>query len=433
MESSSTPAIQLTEYQRAWVQDKSRFKIALKARQTGYSFAVSLEVVLDCMEHKVTWVLLSSGERQSKELIEKVQMHTRAFQMACEYMETTFRIKDEDIKMLEVRFPNGSKVLGLPANPDTARGFSGHVVLDEFAFHRDSRKIWQALYPTITRGYKLRVVSTPQGKTGKYYDLWHDNTGTWSKHYVDIYMAKEQGLDINVEELRSGCESEDDWQQEFCCQFIDEASSLLTYEMINACEDEGASILLPEDFEPVGDLYLGMDVGRKRDLTVLWLDEIIGDVAWTRMVKILEKMPFRLQRQELYWALSLPNMRRACLDSTGIGNQLAEEAQERFGYLVEPVGFTPAVKEEMAITQLRKFQDRLVRVPSDRTIRDDFHSVRKVTTAAGNIRFDAERSDLGHADRFWASALSLHAASNPPSRTEYHSAARRRLANKGAY
>ncbi|MHC1760407.1 MAG: terminase family protein [Negativicutes bacterium] len=63
-------------------------------------------------------------------------------------------------------------MIGLPANPDTARGFSGNVVLDEFAFHRDSRKIWTALYPTITRGYKIRIISTPNGKSGKFYELW---------------------------------------------------------------------------------------------------------------------------------------------------------------------------------------------------------------------------------------------------------------------
>ena len=32
------------------------------------------------------------------------------------------------------------------ANPDTARGFSANVFLDEFAFHKDSREIWKALF-----------------------------------------------------------------------------------------------------------------------------------------------------------------------------------------------------------------------------------------------------------------------------------------------
>lgn len=433
MESYS--AVPLTEYQKAWVKDKSRFKIALKARQTGFSFTVALEVVLDAVEHRALWVLLSRGERQSKELMEKVAMHARAIGAACEELETTFRIEDREILQLEVRFPNGSKIIGLPANPDTARGFSGNVVLDEFAFHADSRKIWTALYPTITRGYKIRVISTPQGKSGKFYALWMDDTGTWSKHRVDIYQAQAQGMDVNIEELRKGCESEDDWLQEFCCEFLDEADSLLPYEMISRCEDEGTSTLVPDDWEPMGDLFVGVDIGRKRDLTVIWLWELLGDVFWTRAVTEMLKAPFREQRQQLYWYLSLPRLRRACIDSTGLGMQLAEEAQERYGSRVESVGFTSLVKQELAVTQRRKYEDRLVRIPARREIREDLHAVKKVTTAAGNIRYDAARSEsIGHADRFWASALGLHAGSNPPGKPEYTAVASRQTKfDKGAY
>lgn len=50
-------------------------------------------------------------------------------------------------------------------------------------------------------------------------------------------------------------------------------------------------------------------------------------------------------------------------------------------------------------------------VPSEREIREDLHSVKKEVTTSGNIRFDVEKSEAsGHADRFWALALALHAA-----------------------
>lgn len=429
----SKAPVQLTKYQQAWVEDKTRFKIALKARQTGFSFAVALEVVFDCAEHRATWVLLSRGERQSKELMEKVSMHARALGIACQELETTFQIDDKDIKQLEVHFPNGSRVIGLPANPDTARGFSGNVVLDEFGFHADSRKIWTALYPTITRGYKLRVISTPNGKSNKYYELWSDTTGTWSHHRVDIYDAKEQGLDVNIEELRAGCESEDDWLQEFCCEFIDEAGAFLTYELITPCEEDMV-LEIPEGFEFSNDLYLGVDIGRKRDLTVMWLVEKLGDVYWTRLVKRMEKAPFRVQGDELHALLKLPRIRRCGIDATGIGAQLAEEAKDAFGSLVEDVTFTEAVKQELAVTTRRRFEDRQVRIPSERRVREDLHSVKKVTTAAGHIRYDAERNDSGHADHFWALALALHAGDVPYMKPEYDSIARRRIKkSKGAY
>jgi phage FluMu gp28-like protein len=125
-------------------------------------------------------------------------------------------------------------------------------------------------------------------------------------------------------------------------------------------------------------------------------------------------------------------IRRACIDSTGIGAQLAEEAVERFGSRVEAVTFTGAVKEDLAITLRRRFEDRLIRIPADRDIREDIHSVKKFTTAAGNVRFDAERTERGHADRFWALALAVHAAAAQLTPIAYEPVGRREAAFREA-
>ena len=152
-----------------------------------------------------------------------------------------------------------------------------------------------------------------------------------------------------------------------------------------------------------------MDIGRKKDLSVIWVNEMVGDVLWTRIVHVMERAPFSAQREVLF--NYLPHIRRAEIDATGLGMQLAEEAQQTFGpYRVEPTTFTATVKEDLAVTLRRRFEDRQVRIPVDREIREDLHSIKKYTTSAGNIRFDAERTERGHADRFWALALAVHAA-----------------------
>ena len=60
-----------------------------------------------------------------------------------------------------------------------------------------------------------------------------------------------------------------------------------------------------------------------------------------------------------------------------------------------------------------------MRIPEDGQIRADLRKVQKVTTAAGNIRFVAESTPDGHADRFWALALALHAGANPSAPIDY--------------
>jgi hypothetical protein len=106
-------------------------------------------------------------------------------------------------------------------------------------------------------------------------------------------------------------------------------------------------------------------------------------------------------------------IRRACIDSTGMGAPLAESLQQEFGPRVEPVTFTAAVKEDMAYRVRRRMEQRLDLIPDAPQIARAFGAVKKLVTLAGNTRFDAERTDLGHADEFWAKALADLAAEQP--------------------
>ena len=55
------------------------------------------------------------------------------------------------------------------------RGYSGNLILDEFAIHEKPFDIWAAIYPSITNRLtgekKLRIVSTPKGRGNKFADL----------------------------------------------------------------------------------------------------------------------------------------------------------------------------------------------------------------------------------------------------------------------
>ena len=182
--------------------------------------------------------------------------------------------------------------------------------------------------------------------------------------------------------------------------------------MISTCES--TDVLKSLD-EIKGDLYVGIDIGRRKDLTVIWCIERFENNKYTRKVKVLEKTPFHIQYEIISEILKHPKLRRCCIDSTGIGMQLAEQAVRDFGqYRVEAVMFTNKSKEEMAYNLRTNFEDKQVIIPAEHDIREDLHSIQKITTKAGNIRFDAETSEVnGHADRFWALALALIACGTP--------------------
>jgi hypothetical protein len=110
----------------------------------------------------------------------------------------------------------------------------------------------------------------------------------------------------------------------------------------------------------------------------------------------------------------LAAVRRVCVDQSGIGMMLAERLVQKYGAVVEPVTFTAQLKERLAPMVKQAFEDRTVRIPDSREVRADLNSVKRFVTPAGNVRFDAEHTDRGHADRFWALAQVINAATQAP-------------------
>lgn len=424
------PIIKFLPYQQAWLADNARFKIGMFARQTGKTFTTCAEIVDDCIQaeikgSKVRWVILSRGERQAKEAIdEAIKPFCKAFYIVYAgllkgradpvYYEGEFRAADNAVyKTQEVIFPGGSRITALPANPDTARGYSANVFLDEFAFHKDSRAIWKALFPVISKpGLKLRITSTPNGKDNKFYELWTNKDTVWAKHQVDIYSAVAQGLDRDIDMLKAALDDDDGWLQEYELKFLDEGSAWLTYDLITACEDENAG--KPELYTG-GTCYIGNDIGARRDLWVAWVLEEVGDVLWTREISELSKAKFAEHDLEIARLNQNYNMAKLAMDQTGMGEKPVEDMQAEYGEgVVEGVILSSSRRLAIATAGKQRFEDRKIRIPAGNSIlRADLHKLKKVSGDTGAPRLVADRDGIGHADRTWACFLAVAAAGGP--------------------
>ncbi len=429
---STQPALILYPYQKRWIEDPARFKIAMFSRQSGKTFTSTLEIALDVARadargERRRWVILSRGERQAREAMnEGVKVHLAALAAGFNAYEYDW---EPQVRALEVELPGGSKITALPANPDTARGFSANVLLDEFAFHQDSRAIWKALFPVISKpGLKLRVISTPNGKGNKFYDLMTGKDDGWSRHVTDIYQAVKDGLDRDIEQLRKGAGDEDLWRQEFELQWLDEASSWLSYELISTCEHDQAGI--PEQYAG-GPCYVGVDIAARNDLFVIWVLEQVGDVLWTREIIERKRIPFSEQDALLAQVFNDYRVIRCNMDQTGMGEKPVEDAKRNHGSSrVEGVLFTGPNKIVMATIGKNAFEDRRWRIPAGRNdLRADLHKLKKVTSATGAPRFVADSDSNGHADRTWAGFLALNAADAPSTMPRVFSRGARRHAS----
>jgi phage FluMu gp28-like protein len=421
----NTPAVPLYGYQRNWLLDRARFKLGMFARQTGKTFTTTLEIADDCFaaaieQRRRRWVILSRGERQAKEAMDEgVKRHCQAYQLGFETQEFDWQGQAGSYKALEVTLPHGSRITALPANPDTARGFSSNVFLDEFAFHKDSHAIWKALFPVISAGHQLRVTSTPNGKGNKFYELATGADEVWSRHIVDIYKAVADGLPRNIDELRAGIGDDDAWSQEYELKWLDEASAWLSYDLISSCEDDAAGD--PAGYRH-GPCFVGRDIGRRNDLHVIQVFEQVGDVLWDRERIEQKRATFAEMDEAFDDVMNRYRVARACIDQTGMGEKVVEDAQRRWGSRVEGVLFTGPSKLIMATRGKERFEDRTVRIRAgDVPLRTDLHKLRKVASATGAPRFVAER-DEDHADRTWAAFLGIHAAGDGPPEYDYQAA-----------
>ena len=505
----------LRPYQQRWASDPARFAIAVKSAQIGYSTATAGWAVNRCLHiPRRNIILLSRSERQALELGEKAKAFVDAFQGVAADWSPNETFAGTSALQHEVRFGNGSRIIVLAANPDTARGYTGDVVLDEFAFHKDSQAIFTAVYRQVSLGYSMRILSTPNGQQGKFYELAkqlglesgirpahqpvrvqsdrsvtpspassqpvrssaangpersegaqgklcegsrtddpqiprgagkrggaqndsaevsslairHSQLNPWSGHWCDIFLAVEEGLPLNPEEVRAGCD-EDTWLQEYCCQFISQASEWISPELYQQCVSSEATVDYPlTRFAPLGTLspgergnhavvgegsfYGGWDIARNRDLSVIWVNELVGDVTWTRAVIEMKNTPTPDQIRE---ARSLmPSLRRLVIDKGGMGLVIFEALEREFPGQVEGIQFTQQKKETMAVTAKRRMEEFKVRLPDVNSIRQSFRSVKKSVNALGLTRFDAEHdARFGHADHWWAFCLAEAAAERP--------------------
>jgi phage FluMu gp28-like protein len=445
-------------YQRVWLLDGSRFSLLLKARQIGASHTYAAAAALWALFGETTTVV-SVGEREALEVVEKAAKHLDALERLGSRWARRVRSS-----VTELRTVTGGRAIALPATSG-GRSFSGNVILDEYAYHINPEKVWDGASAVTMHQGRMRVMSTPNGVGNLFHRLATDpkQHAGWRIHRVTIDAAREQGLRVDDAELWKMARGDPRvYDQLFRCSFLDADEQYIPTSLVAACS-------VPDTAQAKGQCYAGLDVGLTNDLSALiivrMVDEI-RDVASSHVTEAPKRAP-RLDgilraeaiddrglaympddaapvmapsqyRVPVSWMQHLVTWKRTsweaqeraidqlfrqwpitrlCIDASGLGKVPAERLVARYGGRVEPVDFTLSTKEDLATGMYAAFNEKRVRIPShEAQLRDDVCSLRRIVTSAGNIRYDAARTRDGHADRAWALALALHAATRPQQR-----------------
>lgn len=465
-------------------------EVWLWGRQTGKSFTLAAWAVDRLITRPGRLVTVLSNSRANG-----MELNHKCAEI-CQRLEQLFEQEDlsPDTRFetmnLETRITiNGQvgRIKVLAASPRTARGFSGDLILDEFAFHENSTAIWEAVEPILAANpdYLCRIASTPNGRHNMFYRLATDERIPGRR--VPRSLAWQQGLkifhpitraEITPEEARSLASDQRAYDQNYECSFETGSMALLTHELIDAAERPGVGmiyeqtwsnpissfalwselgglcgpvvnpVLPPAPLSPIAhcrlpireaSLFLGVDVGRHRDLTVMTLLEKAGSSFIVRGILRMRDCRLPLQQEQLEWICGQPGLRRAHLDMTGLGLGLYEYAREKLGAKIHGINFASSVRmegqgggsngggastritEHLATQLLQAYEDRRIQHPIDPLLREDLRLPERIVTPSGRVSIAVAGGGPTHADHFWSLALALNAAKeeiHPPGEIE---------------
>jgi hypothetical protein len=219
-------------WQRDLLRSDARQVILNITRQGGKSTATSI-LGLHCAiyEPGALILMVSPSQRQSRELFAKTTDFLKAIEPVVEL---------EEDNRLSCTLGNGSRIVSLPGDSRTVRGYSAPrlVVADEAAYVPD--ELFTAIRPmlAVSEG-RLILMSTPAGRRGVFFETW-EHGEDWLRIKIPASQCPRISSTFLEQERRELGPML--FAQEYENAFIDAASSAFSSELVE--------MALVDDFEP---------------------------------------------------------------------------------------------------------------------------------------------------------------------------------------
>ena len=211
----------------------NRFSICKLPRQSGKSVTVTAYLIHQAIfRDNINIAILANKRETSFELMAKLQT---SYENLPKWLQQGVLAWNKGSIELE----NGSRITASSTSSSAVRGFSYNIVmLDEFAFvpTNVADDFFSSVYPTISSGKstKVIIVSTPNGMN-HFYKLWTDaEKGRNSYRHTEAHWSEVPGRDEAWKAETLANTSEQQFAQEFECDFIGSAGTLIAGSKLKA-------------------------------------------------------------------------------------------------------------------------------------------------------------------------------------------------------
>jgi hypothetical protein len=217
------------EWQQDLLRSDAQQMALLCSRQAGKS-TVSAYLALHEANYSpaAPTLILSPSLRQSQELFRTVKTGLAAS------ASVLSPIVQESALSMELE--TGARIMCLPGNEATVRGFAGVrlLIVDEAARVPDA--LYQAIRPMLAvSGGRIILLSTPFGKRGFFFHEWTEGGPTWKR----IRITARDVPRIDPAWLEQERQKIGEWwfAQEYLCEFVDTEDAVFRYEDVQAALD----------------------------------------------------------------------------------------------------------------------------------------------------------------------------------------------------
>ena len=291
----------LRPYQCVWLLDPSRYRIARKSRQIGWTdVGVGMESVgtSSGLYAAAGWpvlahncLIVSRNLKCAKEAVAKATDWVKWFGEDPDFAYF-MGLSTANTEKLEFE-RSGFGILAEARSVNAGVSYTGHVYFDEFAVWGLAlqEQIFRVAMPMISSnpGLRASIVSTTRGTAEMFYELWSDEAKyrDWRRHFVDVYEAIRQGFPLDPEEARRNfCRTDEDWAQEFEAKFVGTGAEYIKREQVVARMGPA-----PADAERIT-RNIGIDVASEKDLTAIVPVDLFQTATWWRQPYILQGLPY---------------------------------------------------------------------------------------------------------------------------------------------
>jgi hypothetical protein len=219
------------DFQNECVKDfiENRFNIVLKSRQLGLSTLVAAYAVwMAIFQREKNILIIATKLSVAQNFITKVKTMIRSLPSWLLLPEIVANNKQQ------IQFNHGSSIKAIPTSEDAGRSEAlSLLIVDEAAFVRNFDTIWTGIYPTISTGGRVVILSTPNGVGGQYYKLYTEAESNLNE-FNPIKLMWDVHPDRDEEWFKktTGNMSQRQIAQEYLCDFTTSGDTFLDNESI---------------------------------------------------------------------------------------------------------------------------------------------------------------------------------------------------------